>query len=223
MQGKGVYIGAIESAAGRAWGRVLTGYSFLAVHPSRFRLQGDPHPAVGAVIWAAWHGSNLIVVESYRRLNPERTLFLFVPPGLTGAIQCGRFVGMRVQTLALPHDGAGNPAAALKAMARGLAAGSDVAIAPDGPAGPARQVRPGTLWLARRTGRPIVLVGCAARPCLKWPRWDRHLVPLPGARIALVVEEPFYVDRDADLDALQAELADRLNAAERRAWEVLDE
>jgi len=130
---------------------------------------------------------------------------------------------MRMKTLALPKDGAGNPASALKAMARELGEGNDVAIAPDGPSGPGHRVRPGTLWLARLTGRPIIVVGCAARPCLRWPRWDRHLVPLPGANIALAVDEPLYVDRKADIDVLQAVLNDHLDAAERRAWEILDE
>jgi len=212
----------IKTIGGLACGRSLTWYGRLAVHPTRFRIQGNPSPAEPAVIWAAWHGSNLVLLESYRRLNPQRTLFLFIPPGLLGDIQRGRFAGMRMQAHALPHEG-GNPIAALKAMVRGLAAGSDVAIAPDGPSGPARRVRPGTLWLARQTGRPIVVVGCAARPCLKWPRWDRHIIPLPGARIALVMNDPFFVDRGADVDALGEKLADQLNAAERRAWEVLDE
>lgn len=213
----------MQSAIGLTFGRAITWYSRLAVNPDRFRLQGSLRPEERTVIWVAWHGSNLVLLESYRCLNPERTLLLFVPPGLTGDIQNGRFSGMRMQTLALPKDGAGNPAAALKAMARGLEGGSDVAIAPDGPSGPAHRVRPGTLWLARLTGRPIVVVGCAARPCLHWPRWDHHLVPLPGANIALSVDDPLYVSREADMDALQTMLADRLDAAERRAWELLDE
>jgi lysophospholipid acyltransferase (LPLAT)-like uncharacterized protein len=213
--------GSFKTAVGLAFGRALSWYSRSAVHPAKFRVEGNPRPSETAVIWTAWHGSNLILLEAYRRLNPDRTLFLLIPPGLAGAVQCGRMAGTLMETLALPADGTGNPIAALKGMVRGLAAGNDVAIAPDGPAGPARRVRPGTLWLARHTGRPIWVVGCAARPCLRWPRWDRHVVPLPGASVAMVVDEPLHVDRGDDLEALEKSLAERLDAAERRARELL--
>ncbi|MGD8584898.1 MAG: hypothetical protein PVH65_11420 [Chloroflexota bacterium] len=211
----------LQTTVGLAFGRTLSWYSRLAVHPEKFLVEGDPCPAEAGVIWTAWHGSNLILLEAYRRLNPDRTLFLLIPPGLSGAVQRGRMAGTRMESLALPADGTGNPIAALKAMVRGLAAGNDVAIAPDGPAGPNHRVRPGTLWLARHTGRPIWLVGCAARPCLHWPRWDRHVIPLPGAHVAMVVDEPLYVDRRDDLEALEKSLAERLDAAERRAWELI--
>lgn len=93
----------------------------------------------------------------------------------------------------------------------------------DGPRGPARVSRPGALWLARLSGQPLVVVAAAARPAVRLPRWDRHLVPLPGPDIAIVYGEPITVDRRAEINvALSLRVTDPLNAAEQRAWAVLN-
>jgi lysophospholipid acyltransferase (LPLAT)-like uncharacterized protein len=122
----------------------------------------------------------------------------------------------------LPQDGSGNPAAALKHVARALREGRRVVIAVDGPRGPARRVRPGALWLARLSGCPIVPAATAARPAVLVPRWDRHVVPLPGARVAFAVAPAFHVARGTAIDdALCRRLGAAIDAAERLARELV--
>jgi lysophospholipid acyltransferase (LPLAT)-like uncharacterized protein len=111
---------------------------------------------------------------------------------------------------------------ALKHLAGALARGRDVVIAVDGPGGPAGIVRPGALWLARMTGAAIIPAGCAARPAVRMPRWDRQLVPLPLARIAQVYGPPIRLERQTPiaqpaLDRLSA----ALTAASEQAWRLL--
>jgi lysophospholipid acyltransferase (LPLAT)-like uncharacterized protein len=66
-------------------------------------------------------------------------------------------------------------------------------------------------------------MGYAARPAIRAPRWDRHLVPLPGARIAVVYGEAIVIDRRTEIDeALRTRVSDAVDAAERRAWAILD-
>jgi hypothetical protein len=72
-------------------------------------------------------------------------------------------------------------------------AGQDrqLAVTPDGPRGPAEQVKPGALYLAERTGRRMVPIGVAAQPTRALKSWDRFRVPWPFARVLISHGVPF--------------------------------
>ena len=211
---------ALERAA-FAWGRLVGRYSLYALRPERTLVVGEQHVALRPAIWVAWHRTNLLALSFWRQ-RFQRPCFTFVPPGLEGATVRG-WMGVYGQTpVVLPKDHTGNPQAALKQMARALSRGLDVVIALDGPHGPNEVARPGALWLARLTGRPLVAAGFAARPSLSYPRWDRHAIPLPGATLGAVLTEPLTVGRDEPVDAVQlAALAERVRAANREARALL--
>jgi lysophospholipid acyltransferase (LPLAT)-like uncharacterized protein len=83
-------------------------------------------------------------------------------------------------------------------LTRKVQAGVDIAVAVDGPRGPAWCVKPGVLLVARLTGRPIVPVaGC---PGVHWrfQSWDRFRLPMPFSSAWLVAGEPMWVPPDAD-------------------------
>jgi lysophospholipid acyltransferase (LPLAT)-like uncharacterized protein len=81
---------------------------------------------------------------------------------------------------------------AREARARGLA------ITPDGPRGPARRVKPGLVWLASRSGLPIVPVAAAADRAHAFRSWDRFQVPLPFARVWVQYGAPLAVPAELD-------------------------
>jgi lysophospholipid acyltransferase (LPLAT)-like uncharacterized protein len=88
-------------------------------------------------------------------------------------------------------------------------------LAADGPLGPWHKVKRGPVVLASRLGFEIYPVSFAARPCLvSRSRWDRMELPLPFARVRLVVGEPMAVPRDAS-ESVEATAAwcDRLRHA----------
>ncbi len=158
----------------------------------------------------------------HAELKP-REYWAFVPPGMLGAVMRACLKGYDMEAVPLPRDGQGNPAAGLKEMARALKDGTAVGIAVDGPHGPARVLRPGALWLARLSGTPLIVIGAAARPVMRAPWWDRHLIPPPRARIALVYGEPIVIARGAEIDAaLCLRVAAALDAAEERAWALVN-
>jgi lysophospholipid acyltransferase (LPLAT)-like uncharacterized protein len=66
-----------------------------------------------------------------------------------------------------------------------------LAVTPDGPRGPAEQLKPGALFLAERTGRRMVPIGVAARPVRALRSWDRFRVPWPFARVVVSHGAPF--------------------------------
>jgi lysophospholipid acyltransferase (LPLAT)-like uncharacterized protein len=91
-------------------------------------------------------------------------------------------------------------------------------VAPDGPRGPARQVHPGVIYLAQRSGLPIVPLTSASNPCWRANSWDRFVVPLPFARCAIGYGEPLWVPPHAggvEIERLRAELQGRLDSLQR--------
>src|SRR5262249_9356731 len=65
-----------------------------------------------------------------------------------------------------------------------------LAIPPDGPRGPAEIVKPGLVYLASRTGRPVVPVVATARPAWRLRSWDGFRVPRPFARVTVTYGAP---------------------------------
>ena len=98
-------------------------------------------------------------------------------------------------------------AAAVLEMMEVLRSGRDLGITPDGPKGPAREVKDGAIFLARKLGVPILPITSSSSSRLVLRRaWDRFHVPLPFGRGAVVYGEPIEVRPDDDADAKAAEL-----------------
>jgi len=119
--------------------------------------------------------------------------------------------------------GRGGMRGALQAVRR-IQEGEVVCVTPDGPRGPARKVQPGVLFLAQRSGCPIIPLSASARPRRLLRSWDRFLIPLPFARAAFVVGDPIFVPPDLDEGGKErmAEALERaLNAGEQRAEEII--
>ena len=98
-------------------------------------------------------------------------------------------------------------ALAAREMIESVSAGYDIGITPDGPKGPAREVKPGVLYFAQKLGIPILPITNALSNRVELSRaWDRFQVPLPFSRAVLAYGEPIWVKAGDDLDSKAAEL-----------------
>jgi lysophospholipid acyltransferase (LPLAT)-like uncharacterized protein len=77
---------------------------------------------------------------------------------------------------------------ALKELVR-IAGKSHLLVTPDGPRGPRRSLQPGLIYLASRTGLPIVVVGVGFAHAWRARSWDRFAVPRPWSTLCAVVSE----------------------------------
>jgi lysophospholipid acyltransferase (LPLAT)-like uncharacterized protein len=81
-------------------------------------------------------------------------------------------------------------------------------ITPDGPKGPRFKFKPGAILLAQMSGRPILPMAYAASRA--WlVKWDKFVIPMPWARVAIALGPPRYVPRSNDgaaLEVLQGEM-----------------
>ena len=83
----------------------------------------------------------------------------------------------------------------------------------------------GIIKLAQASGRPIYPSAIATSRRIVLDNWDRTTINLPFGRGAGVAAEPLTVAREADDAALENArrlLEERLNAATRRAYELVD-
>jgi hypothetical protein len=114
--------------------------------------------------------------------------------------------------------------AAFQAMLDSLAEGASIALSADVPK-VARVAGLGIIKLAQASGRPIYPSAIATNRRVVLDNWDRTTINLPFGRGAGVAAEPVRVAADADdagLEAARLLLEDRLNAATRRAYALVD-
>jgi lysophospholipid acyltransferase (LPLAT)-like uncharacterized protein len=91
----------------------------------------------------------------------------------------------------------------------------------DGPLGPRDIAKPGALFCARESGRPVIPVAAAASHAICFRRsWARIYIPLPLAKVVVALGKPLNVEPAAtreDIDDFAAELSRRLTWARQRA------
>lgn len=112
-------------------------------------------------------------------------------------------------------DRAKGGAQALRDGLRQLKVGA-LAITPDGPRGPARQMAEGLPLLAKLSGAPALFIGLSCSPAIRLNSWDRAILPLPFAKGAIVWDRADYPE-GADIADVTADWTARLNAVEARA------
>jgi lysophospholipid acyltransferase (LPLAT)-like uncharacterized protein len=161
-----------------------------------------------------WHQHQLFCVKlllDLRRAGVK--LGFLISPSVDGEIgaMLVRQLGGEVIRGSSSHTGA----RALRDYYQALSHdGISPAITPDGPRGPVWKFKPGAVLLAQLSQRPMIPMAYAASHA--WLiKWDRFVIPMPFARIAIVVGEPIYVPKGLDADAVlrfQAEMESTLKA-----------
>jgi lysophospholipid acyltransferase (LPLAT)-like uncharacterized protein len=95
-----------------------------------------------------------------------------------------------------------------------------LAVTPDGPRGPRRKVQPGLIWLAARTGLPIVPMSFAYQSAWRMHSWDRFVLPCPWSDVVMVTTAPIHVPEDvrkAQLEVYCLRVEEALRRAELAA------
>ncbi|MFC1840422.1 lysophospholipid acyltransferase family protein [Thermodesulfobacteriota bacterium] len=73
----------------------------------------------------------------------------------------------------------------------------------DGPLGPPRVAKMGTVILARNSKAPLIPIMWATDRCWILNSWDRFIIPKPFARIVYCHSEPIWVPESAEGDELE--------------------
>jgi len=92
---------------------------------------------------------------------------------------------------------------ALKELVQRIKEGEFVGMLADGPQGPARLAKMGSLVIARDAEVPLIPVLWGADRCWIFNSWDRYLVPKPFARVVIFYAEPIWIPRSANGEELE--------------------
>ena len=157
------------------------------------------------MIYAIWHNQQLFLLYPYRK----RKVAALISQSSDGEYiaRCLPKFGM----LAVRGSSTRGGTRALIKLLQATREGYAPMLTPDGPRGPIYKVQPGILFLAKKTGLPIIPVGSALSHKFKVHSWDRMRVPLPFGKTAFCYGEIIRVKNDADMPQATAELEKQLN------------
>lgn len=171
------------------------------------------------VLYAFWHEGLLVATYAFRRQGIQ----VLVSQHRDGELIARAIECMGYGTIRGSSTRGGTRA--LFRMAAAGAAGDDLGVTVDGPRGPRLEVKPGTLFIAGRSGLPIVPFAVASSRACLLSSWDRFMIPRPFSRAAIAFGEPLTVPGDAPVERLEpyrAELQRRLLDARETAGRSLD-
>lgn len=138
-------------------------------------------------IFAFWHSQLLPLVYTHR----DRDAAVLVSQHFDGQVIARILERLGYRTArGSSTRGGGEGVRALLAHAQ---LGRDLAVTPDGPRGPGEVVKPGVIYLASRSGLPVIPVAAASHPSRRLRSWDRFRVPGPFARVRVTVGAPLRV------------------------------
>ena len=168
----------------------------------------------GRVLYAFWHGRMLILSYSHRwqkihvLISQHRDREL-----IARIIERLGFVSVRGSTTR------GGTKAVFE-MAKKGTSGYDVAITPDGPRGPKFKVQAGAIYIAQRSGLPILPISTSAKRRWTLSSWDGFLIPKPFSKSVIIIGEPIHVSLEAtpkQLEEKRKELEESLTELTQRA------
>ncbi len=167
----------------------------------RLSVKGQEHlesvQSRGGVIAPFWHYS---IVYLFHHLCGYGGVVL------VSASRDGEYVARTAERFGLePVRGSSNRygARALKKLLRAMKAGKHVGIVADGSQGPARVLQPGAVFLASKTGAPILPMAWAADRYITFKSWDQTILPMLFSRIVLRYGEPIHVPADLDTEEIE--------------------
>jgi lysophospholipid acyltransferase (LPLAT)-like uncharacterized protein len=133
---------------------------------------------------AAWHNRILALPLCYERLcGRRRPLTVLTSPSRDGAVLAGLVARFGIG--AVRGSSSKRGVAAVRELQAELEAGRDVIITPDGPRGPRYKASPGLVYLAQRSGVPVMAVRVEYSSYWELRSWDRFRIPKPFSRVAV--------------------------------------
>jgi lysophospholipid acyltransferase (LPLAT)-like uncharacterized protein len=168
-------------------------------------------------IFAFWHAHLLLMLHSRFR----RPITVLSSISRDGDLAVAAYATYGVDTVR--GSSTKNPRAAIREIVRRGRNGSNIAFTPDGPKGPARQVKDGVVFAAQMTGMPIIPVAFGAAKKKLLGSWDRMVVARPFSRAVFLYGEPLHVPREADADEYRTRLETALNEIAARVEEHFED
>ena len=162
-------------------------------------------PPSGPRILIFWHNRipaiSIGFLRHYPAKHPSRKgVSVLTSPSKDGDILAGVMANLGMGSVRGSSSRRGS--SAIRELSALLEAGVDLAITPDGPRGPKYSLGPGAVFLAQKTGIPIMPLHARYHRAIRLKTWDSFAIPLPFSRVDIVMDPYLTVDPEAtDLEA----------------------
>lgn len=172
----------------------------------RGEIRDNLHKSGRHFIYAFWHQRQVLFTYTHRGANAAI---------LVSRSKDGEMIAetMRLSNIAAVRGSSSRGgAAALRELMEAIRSGFDIGITPDGPKGPAREIKEGIVYLAQKLAIPILPITNSLSFRLEIKKaWDHFHIPLPFSRAVVIYGDPIEVGPNDDLSAKAAELKIALN------------
>jgi lysophospholipid acyltransferase (LPLAT)-like uncharacterized protein len=170
-------------------------FEFRSLSP----VPADPFqsPEAGAFIFTLWHENFLIPIVRFGHPGAACLVSQHADGQLLAPLI--RATGMGIIRGSTNRGGV----AAVRQLLRHKEAAYHLAVTPDGPRGPRRQVQPGVVYLASRTGMRIVPVGVGQQRPWRLKSWDSFAIPRPFSRVRCLFGFPIIIPAQLPLAELK--------------------
>jgi len=176
---------------------IATGFGLYRLWARTLRLEvEDPHDVVAfvkqqPVIFAIWHNRLLMLPRVFDPSFPTRQSY-----GLISASRDGDLIAQFIERSGygtIRGSSSRKGVIALRQLVETLRADGNVLVTPDGPRGPVYQVSQGIIFLAQKSGAPIVPIHMEYSSAWRLKSWDRFVVPRPFAKLRAIVGAPIPI------------------------------
>ena len=164
----------------------------------------------GRVIYAFWHEGLLVATYVFRHQDIRV---------LVSQHQDGEYISQAIERMGyatIRGSSTRGGARALFRMAAAGSAGHDLGVTVDGPRGPRHQVKAGIIYMAARSGLPMLPFAVSCAKAYRLASWDRFMIPWPFTRVAIAFGDPLQIPEKLTGDAIETyrtELETRLLTA----------
>ena len=207
--GRDQLIAKLKIEGWRARWLIAFGYWLLQIWARTLRFKvvdraGVVHqPVTNNFIGCLWHNRLLVLPYILKRFTPARHGAALISASrdgdlLTDAIQRFGFDVVRGSSSRMGST-------ALLQLSQVLAGGGDVVITPDGPRGPVYELGPGPVFLAQKTGAPVLPINLEYSSCWRFNSWDRFILPRPFSQVRVTFADPLRIPPTTTPEEFEAE------------------
>ena len=163
----------------------------------------------GGSVYATWHQRMFYYLYDFG----SRHVTMMISRSKDG--EYANALGFRLGFLSVRGSGTRGGHDAMYALIEKIKGGGHTAgMMADGPKGPPRVLKMGSVKIARETGVPIIPVMYGAKRRIVLKSWDRYFLTVPFTKVVLLHGEPVFVPPGADeqeCERIRRLVEDRMN------------
>ncbi|MBO8131358.1 MAG: DUF374 domain-containing protein [Candidatus Marinimicrobia bacterium] len=92
-----------------------------------------------------------------------------------------------------------------------------VAITPDGPRGPRREIKMGTAKIIKKVNPVIIPIGSSSSKKVVLRTWDKFEFPLPFSTISIIIGKPFRIKNEDSPEKICKFIKSKINEVQHHA------